>query len=114
MAPERQTSGAWGMLLAGGDGSRLQSLTRLIEGDSRPKQFCRVLKNESLFTQTRRRISPLFQADKVIAVVTKKHEEFYSRELMDWPQRAVISQPENHGTGVAIATAITDASRLGP
>jgi mannose-1-phosphate guanylyltransferase len=86
----------------------------MIEGDSRTKQFCRVLENESLFTQTRRRISPLFQADKVIAVVTKKHEEFYSRELMVWPQRAVISQPENRGTGVAIATAILTLRGLDP
>ena len=78
------------MLLAGGDGTRLQSLTRMIEGDSRPKQFCRILENESLFAQTRGRINPLFQAGKVIAVVTKKHEELYSRELTDWPQRSVI------------------------
>jgi len=63
------------MLLAGGDGARLQSPTRMIEGDSRPKQFCRVLENESLFAQTRRRISPLFQAYKAIAVVTKKHRK---------------------------------------
>ena len=102
----RQRSEAWGILLAGGDGARLQSLTRMIEGDTRPKQFCRILEQESLFTQTRRRIGPLFHGGNVIAVVTKKHEEFYSRELNDWPQTTVIEQPDNRGTGVAIATAI--------
>jgi len=102
----QQGSGAWGILLAGGDGTRLQCLTTRIEGDTRPKQFCRMLGDQSLLTQTQRRISPLFDPDKVITVVTKKHEAFYSRELSDFPPTAVIAQPENRGTGVAIATAI--------
>jgi mannose-1-phosphate guanylyltransferase len=57
-------------------------------------------------TQTRRRISPLFDAGKIITVVTKKHEAFYARELSDWTPSTVVAQPENRGTGAAIATAI--------
>jgi mannose-1-phosphate guanylyltransferase len=105
---------AWGVLLAGGDGTRLQSLTTRIEGDTRPKQFCRMLGDETLLTQTRRRISPLFEVDKIITVVTRQHEAFYSRELDDWPSTAVIAQPENRGTGVAIATAILMLRDLDP
>src|SRR5882724_5254972 len=110
----RQASEAWAVLLAGGDGTRLQALTTKIEGDTRPKQFCRMLGDETLLTQTRRRISPLFETDKIITVVTKKHEEFYSRELNDWPRTAVVAQPENRGTGVAIATAILMLRELDP
>lgn len=102
----RQGPGVWAVLLAGGDGMRLQSLTTIIEGDTRPKQFCRIFRDESLFTQTRLRVSPLFDVDKVIAVVTKKHEGYYSRDLDVWPRAPLIAQPENRGTGVAIATAI--------
>jgi mannose-1-phosphate guanylyltransferase len=102
----QRPSSAWGVLLAGGDGTRLQALTTRIEGDSRPKQFCRMLGDETLLTQTRRRISPLFDGDKMITVVTQKHEEFYSRELNDLPPTAIVVQPENRGTGVALATAI--------
>ena len=68
----QRPSAAWGVLLAGGDGTRLQALTTKIEGDARPKQFCRMLGDETLLTQTRRRISPLFDANKMITVVTKK------------------------------------------
>jgi mannose-1-phosphate guanylyltransferase len=114
MNQQRPGAGAWGVLLAGGDGTRLQDLTARIEGDTRPKQFCRLLGDESLLTQTRRRISMLLGADKVIAVVTQKHKTFYSRELHDWPQSAVIVQPENRGTGAAIATAILMLRDLDP
>jgi len=102
----RRRSTAWGVLLAGGDGTRLQSLTTRIEGDTRPKQFCRMLGDETLVTQTRRRISPLFDSDKMITIVTKQHEEFYSRELDDRPQTRAVVQPANRGTGVALAAAI--------
>src|SRR4029077_9942441 len=110
----QRPSAAWGVLLAGGDGTRLQALTTKIEGDARPKQFCRMLGDETLLTQTRRRISPLFDANKLITVVTKKHEQFYSRELKDWPRTTVVAQPENRGTGVAIATAILMLRELDP
>ena len=37
----------WGVLLAGGDGTRLQELTRRISGDKRPKQFCPLFEGKS-------------------------------------------------------------------
>ena len=39
--PSDETVGhRWAVVLAGGDGTRLQSLTLKIAGDQRPKQFC--------------------------------------------------------------------------
>ncbi len=37
----------YAVILAGGDGSRLKSLTRMIVGDERPKHFCPILDNET-------------------------------------------------------------------
>jgi hypothetical protein len=45
---------AWSLVLAGGDGRRLRPLTRRISGDERPKQFCKVLGQETLVEQTLR------------------------------------------------------------
>jgi mannose-1-phosphate guanylyltransferase len=47
------------VILAGGDGSRLRPLSRLIAGDDRPKQFCPILGDETLLDRTRRRVSPV-------------------------------------------------------
>ena len=33
----------WGLVLAGGDGTRLQALTRLLAGAPIPKQYCRIV-----------------------------------------------------------------------
>jgi hypothetical protein len=41
----------WAVVLAGGDGTRLQSLTVRIAGDARPKQFCSIFEEESLLTR---------------------------------------------------------------
>ncbi len=48
-------SGYSGIILAGGDGPRLTSLTRRLAGDARPKQFCRLIGDDTLMEQTRRR-----------------------------------------------------------
>jgi mannose-1-phosphate guanylyltransferase len=56
--------------------------------------------------QTRRRICPLFHSDRTLAVVTRKHESFYARELGDLREKAIVAQPENRGTGIAIAMTI--------
>jgi hypothetical protein len=41
----------WGVILAGGDGVRLRSLTRLVSGDDRPKQFSPLLEGRTLLAQ---------------------------------------------------------------
>lgn len=42
----------WAVVLAGGDGTRLQELTRRISGDKRPKQFCSFFEGKSLLDNT--------------------------------------------------------------
>jgi mannose-1-phosphate guanylyltransferase len=96
----------WSVLLAGGDGVRLQELTRRISGDSRPKQFCRVIAEQSLFRQTRARLDPLFLSDRQIFVLSRAHAGYYREDLTDAGNASVIEQPLNRGTGVAIILAL--------
>jgi mannose-1-phosphate guanylyltransferase len=96
----------WAVLLAGGDGTRLQDLTLKIAGDSRPKQFCSIFGEESLLAQTRARLEPLIHADRELFVVTRTHETYYRAELQNVDDSRIIPQPLNRGTGVAVALAL--------
>ena len=97
---------AWAVLLAGGDGTRLRSLTCKIAGDSRPKQFCPIFGGRSLLAHTRERLCSVFREDQTMFVVTRDHETFYRDELSDADASRVVAQPLNRGTGVAIIVAL--------
>jgi mannose-1-phosphate guanylyltransferase len=104
----------WAVLLAGGDGVRLRTLTRGIVGDDRPKQFCPILGAESLLRQTRARLDPLFFRDRQVFVVSQAHERYYSRELTDAKSSVVIAQPVNRGTAVAMIVALVHIRQADP
>src|ERR1700739_4931852 len=80
---DSSASHRWAVLLAGGDGVRLRDLTRRIAGDSRPKQFCRIVGEQTLFWQTRARLDPLFLSDRQVFVFSRAHERYYSQDLID-------------------------------
>jgi len=92
----------WGVILAGGDGTRLRSLTRLVSGDDRPKQFSPLLGGRTLLAQTRLRIANSINRDRTLFVLTRAHEPFYEKELEKVPPARMVVQPSNRGTLPAI------------
>jgi mannose-1-phosphate guanylyltransferase len=100
------TEQPWAIVLAGGDGTRLQDLTRQIEGVARPKQFSKVFGNRTLLGHTRERRRPVFKDDRLLFVVTKDHDQFYRSELADIDRSRVLEQPANRETAVAIITSL--------
>ncbi len=92
----------WGVILAGGDGTRLLPLTRSISGDDRPKQFCAVIDNETLLRQTERRIASLIPPQQTVLMLTKTHEAFYAGQVEGLSSAQLVIQPGNRGTAPAI------------
>jgi len=93
----------WAVVLAGGDGTRLQELSSRISGDGRPKQFCHFFGGKSLLGHTRERIGPLFDGERTLFVLARAHEPYYRRELAGVPAGNTVVQPANRGTALALA-----------
>ena len=91
----------WGVILAGGDGTRLQQLTRLICGDDRPKQFCPLVGKDTLLEQTRKRAERSIPWEQILFPLTKSHRAFYLQEPGIRPSQRIV-QPVNKGTAPPI------------
>jgi mannose-1-phosphate guanylyltransferase len=88
----------WSLILAGGDGTRLGSLTREITGEARPKQFCPLLDGETLLDRTRRRVDLLTRFDRQVVVVSRGHARFYRGLGDELAPGRLVEQPANRGT----------------
>lgn len=104
----------WAVILAGGDGTRLLSLTRAITGDDRPKQFCPILGNETLLDQTRRRVSLAIPPDQTMLCLRETHKDFYEDLVEDVLSENLVVQPTNLGTAPAILYSLLRLSILDP
>ena len=96
----------WGVILAGGEGERLKSLTRFVSGEDTPKQFCRLLGGQSLLAQTTQRISRKICSERTLYVLLNSHERFYGTELRNVPTTHMVVQPSNRGTLPAILSSL--------
>lgn len=104
----------WGVILAGGDGTRLRPLTKLIAGDERPKQFCPLLGSKTLLELTRQRVARTIPMEQTLFVVTRKHERFYRTHLSDVQPERIVIQPKNQGTAPAILYSLLRLSLMSP
>ena len=91
----------WGVILAGGDGTRLRKLTRLIAGDDRPKQFCNLFGERSLVEEARSRVQHCIPPDQTVFALTASHKNYYQAESgLQFGTKLI--QPYNRGTAPPI------------
>ncbi len=102
------------IILAGGEGSRLKSLTRAIAGDERPKQFCPILGDRTLLDATRDRSALAVRLENTYFSLTRKHQKYYQHPLWNVPDRQQIIQPENKGTAPAILYSLMRLASVSP
>ena len=104
----------WAVILAGGDGTRLKSLTRRIAGDERPKQFCSVLGGATLLEETQRRAALELAGERTLYVVNQLHAQYYEQILSCEPKDNLVIQPSNRGTAPAILYSLLRIAAFDP
>jgi mannose-1-phosphate guanylyltransferase len=114
LAETESPANRWGIILAGGDGTRLLSLLRKISGDDRPKQFTPILGGETLLRQTQERVLRLIKPCQMLLVLTRTHEQFYADQVSDWPLTSLVIQPQNRGTAPAILYSLMRLRQMDP
>ncbi len=92
----------WGIILAGGDGKRLQSYVQERFGCDVPKQYCTFTGTRSMLRHTIDRAEMLIQPKRLLTIVGKDHFRYAQAQLADRPRETVLIQPTARETGPAI------------
>jgi len=95
----------YAIIMAGGVGSRFWPQSR----QSQPKQFLRVLSQESLIQSTFARLQPLVEPDQVLVVTHARYAELTRDHLPAIKDEHILAEPVSRNTAPAIAYA---AARL--
>ncbi len=90
----------WGLVLAAGDGRRLQSYIQKLLGENLPKQYVNFVGRRSMLEHTIHRAKKLISARQVVTIVSRQHLQFTTvqRQLARLSPKNVIVQPENRET----------------
>jgi mannose-1-phosphate guanylyltransferase len=94
--------GCWALVLAGGEGTRLHSLTTTASGVSIPKQFCSLRGGASLLQQALKRAASVARPHHICAAVMSKQKNWWQPALRDLAASNIFVQPANCGTAAGI------------
>ncbi len=89
----------WIVVLAGGEGTRLQSLTRALYGVDLPKQFAVLVGDRSLLQLTIERAELLTSRERIIVVVSAHRAALAREQLARYPGIELVVQPRSLDTG---------------
>lgn len=114
METRKRKQNCWAIILAGGEGTRLADLNRGIGGEKTPKQFCRIMDDQSLIEQTRQRVEIAIPKDRILCTLSRSHERYYVPLLFDVLLARLVVQPVNRGTAPAIFYALMRLGLVDP
>ncbi|MFN8600562.1 MAG: sugar phosphate nucleotidyltransferase [Candidatus Binatia bacterium] len=110
----RYRTDTWALVLAGGDGTRLRAITRLLAGEPIPKQYCRITGARSMLEATLDRVAPLVPPQRTMVIVNHDHLRLAVPQLAGIPGENVLVQPRNRDTGPGIAWSLLEIRRRHP
>ena len=97
----------WGIILAGGEGKRLQEFIRKRYGAERPKQYSAIIGKRSMLRHTLDRVEKIIPPKQLQIVVDHKHSKYLPEVLKEREKKAVIFTPENRESAASIYLALS-------
>jgi mannose-1-phosphate guanylyltransferase len=97
----RSSSSIWPIVLAGGEGRRMQAFIRSWLGEERPKQYCAFVGRRSMLSHTWDRARAIARPGHVVTVLGRGHRRFVA-EMEEPPPGTVIEQPADRGTAPGV------------
>lgn len=104
----------WGIVLAGGEGTRVREFLRRRCGGRGIKQFCAVVGRRSMLEHTLARVERLIPRERTLVVVSEDHRAEASLQLAHWPAENIIWQPMNRDTAPGILLPLAHISQRAP
>lgn len=102
------------LLLAGGDGARLQEFTAQLTGTPIPKQYCPLIRGRSLLELTISRTHHFAPIENTRVIINQNHLGLAGDQLKALPEGSTFIQPENRNTGPGMIFALIQIGRTNP
>ena len=97
----------WGVILAGGVGSRFWPLST----PARPKQLLPLVDSDPLLVNTLQRLAPIVPAEQTLVLTTESLRDAICAVAPNLPPNNVITEPRPVGTAGALAWAASEIER---
>lgn len=87
------------LIMAGGKGERFWPLST----DEKPKQFLKLLGEETMIQMTVERLKPLIPIERIFVITGNRYVQLVKEQLPELPERNVIIEPVGKNTAPCIA-----------
>ena len=108
------TGQRWAIVLAGGEGERMQSFIQGWLGQPRPKQYCSFTGRRTMLEHTWDRAAAAAGAARVVTVVNRHHQPFLQSPRMLKAPGRIIAQPRRCDTGPGVFLPLTSVLAQDP
>jgi mannose-1-phosphate guanylyltransferase len=106
----------YGIVLAAGEGKRLESFVHRLRGNALPKQFVNFIGNRSMLEHTFDRAEKLISKERLFVVVSREHLKYpeVRRQIAGRGRDTVVVQPENKETAPGLLLPLLHLYRRDP
>lgn len=95
-------SHVWSIILARGNGCRMQPFIKQWLGQGIPKQYSSFMGERSMFQHNLERADQFTHREQKITVISQAHEEFASPQMSAYPGGGLLLEPRSCDTGPGV------------